>query len=131
MTSIKLTADDVRNCSWTLVEVTPTFRRWIGRGDHPKTGLPITVQKTEFIADEDVQELNRAERDARDAKPWSAGAGSEKGGNVPMIRVARIPINKLFADGIAEKLSQGDDDHLKWWLGRDENQPFRTKSGRL
>jgi len=131
LTTIKLTEADVANCSWTLVEVTPTFRRYIGKGDHPKTGLPITVQKTEFIGDDDIQSLNAAERNARDGKRWSSGAGSDKGGNVPMVRVGRIPMNVLFGRGIAEKLTEGDDEHLRWWLNRDENQPFRTRSGRL
>jgi hypothetical protein len=47
-----------------------------------------------------------------------------------MIRTARIPLNKLYAE-IVPRMKQGDEEHLKWWLNRDENQPFRTKSGRL
>lgn len=128
MTTIKLSESEVRNCTWTLDEITPLYRRWIGRGDHPVTGLPITVLKTEFLADEAVQDLNAAERNVRDGMRWSQGTGSEKGGNVPLIHVGRIPMNK-FAAEIAPRLT--DDDHLKWWLRRDENQPFRTKRGRL
>jgi hypothetical protein len=126
----KLTEADCRNVTWQVVEVTPTYRRSVGHGTHPVSGVPIEVMKTEFLADEPLQALNAEERNSRDGKRWSSGAGSEKGGNVPMIRAARIPLNKLYAE-IVPRMKQGDEDHLKWWLNRDENQPFRTKSGRL
>lgn len=126
----KLTEADCRNVTWQVVEVTPTYRRSVGHGTHPVSGVPIEVMRTEFLEDEPLQALNTEERNARDTKRWSSGAGSEKGGNVPMVRVARIPLNKLYAD-IAPRLKQGDEDHLRWWLQREENQPFRTKSGRL
>jgi hypothetical protein len=129
-TTIKLTEADVQNCTWTVVEVTPTYRRSIGRGTHPVTGVPIEVMQTEFLAEDELLTLNTEERNSRDGKRWSDGAGTDKGGNVPMVRVGRIPLNKFFSD-IAAKLREGDHDHLKWWLKRDENQPFRTKSGGL
>lgn len=116
--------------TWQVVEVTPTYRRSVGHGTHPVSGVPIEVMRTEFLEDEPLQALNTEERNARDTKRWSSGAGSEKGGNVPMVRVARIPLNKLYAD-IAPRMKQGDEEHLRWWLQREENQPFRTKSGRL
>jgi hypothetical protein len=127
---IKLTEADCQNVAWEVVETTPLYRRSIGRGTHPVTGLPIEVQRTEFLADEDIQKLNTEERNSRDSKRWSAGMGSEKGGNVPMIRVGRIPLNKLFAE-IAPKMREGDEEHIRWWLNREQNQPFRTKSGKL
>lgn len=86
--------------------------------------------RTEFLADEELQKLNTEERNSRDGKRWSAGAGSEKGGNVPLIRVGRIPMNKLLME-IAPKMREGDKDHLKWWLNREQNAPFRTRSGKL
>lgn len=128
--TIKLTEAECQNVKWHVVELTSTYRRSVGRGTHPVSGLPIEVMRTEFLADEELQTLNHEERMSRDSKSWSAGAGSDKGGNVPMVRVGRIPLNKFYAD-IAGKMREGDKDHLKWWLGRDENQPFRTKSGQL
>lgn len=128
--TIKLTEADCQNVTWEVIEVTPTYRRSVGRGTHPVSGVPIEVMRTEFLADEALQALNTEERNARDSKPWSAGSGTEKGGNVPMIRVGRIPLNKLFSE-LAPKMREGDKDHLKWWLNREENQPFRTKSGNL
>lgn len=128
--TIKLTEADCANVTWEVVETTPVFRRSIGRGAHPVTGLPIEVMRTEFLEDEGLQVLNTEERNSRDSKPWSAGAGTDRGGNMPMVRVGRIPLNKFFSE-ISEKMQQGDRDHLKWWLNRDENAPFRTKSGNL
>jgi len=86
--------------------------------------------RTEYLADEALQALNAEERTARDGKRWSSGAGSDAGGNMPMVRVGRIPLNKLYAD-IAPKMREGDKDHLKWWLNHEDNQTFRTKSGKL
>lgn len=126
----KLTEAECQNVTWQVVEVTPTYRRSVGHGTHPVSGVPIEVMRTEFLADETLQTLNAEERNSRDGKRWSQGAGSEKGGNVPMIRAARIPLNKLYSE-IVPRMKQGDEDHLKWWLQRDENQPFRTKSGKL
>lgn len=126
----KLTEADCRNVTWQVVEVTPTYRRSVGRGTHPATGLPIEVMRTEFLADENIQALNAEERNSRDSKRWSSGTGSEMGGNVPMIRVARTPLNKFLSD-IAPKMREGDEDHIRWWLNHENNAPFRTKSGRL
>jgi hypothetical protein len=126
----KLTEAECQNVTWRVVEITPTYRRSVGTGTHPITGVPIEVLRTEYLEDENLQALNAEERASRDAKPWSAGAGSDKGGNVPLIRVGRIPLNKLYAD-LVPKMREGDKDHLKWWLNRDENAPFRTRSGRL
>lgn len=126
----KLTAEDVRNCTWTVVEVGDGYRRSIGRGTHPKTGVPIEVMQTEYLAEDELITLNAEERNVRDTRRWSSGMGSDKGGNMPMVHVARTPINKFLAE-LAPKLREGDRDHMKWWLERDENQPFRTKSGRL
>lgn len=131
MTSkIKLAEDDCRNVLWRLVEETPHFRRYIGTGTHPVSGVEITVQKTEYLAEDDLLSLNAARRNEMDGKRWSSGAGSEKGGNVPMVHVASIPLNKFFAE-IAPRLTEGDSDYSKWWLRQEKNQPFRTRNGRV
>ncbi len=128
--STNLTEAECQNVTWRVVEITPAYRRSIGTGTHPVTGVEITVQKTEFLADKTIQALNTEERNSRDSKRWSAGSGSEKGGNVPFVRVARIPLNKFFAD-FRGKIKEGDDDHAKWLLNSEAYRPFRTKSGRL
>lgn len=128
--TIKLTEADCQNVSWEVVEVTPEYRRSIGRGTHPATGLPIEVMRTEFLADETLQTLNAERRNNAAGKRWSSGLGSDKGGNMPMVSVGAIPLNKLFSE-VAPKMKEGDKDHLKWWLNRDENLPFRTREGKL
>lgn len=124
----KLTEADVQNVSWTVVEVTDQYRRSIGHGTHPVTGVPITVERTEALVEPELIELNKFLRNERDGTRWSAGTGSEKGGNVPFVHVARTPLNKWLADH-AEAEQQGDKDFNRWWLNREENQVFRTRNG--
>jgi hypothetical protein len=128
--TIKLTEADCRNVTWEVVEVTPEYRRSIGRGTHPVTGLPIEVMRTEFLADEALQALNAERRNNTAGKRWSSGMGSEKGGNVPMVHVGSVPLNKYFAD-FAPRARQGDKDFARWFFNRDENLPFRTREGKL
>lgn len=126
----KLTEAECQNVTWQVVEVTDTYRRSVGHGTHPVSGVPIQVMRTEFLQDEPIQALNAEERLSRDSKSWSSGAGSDKGGNVPMVRVARTPLNKFFAD-LAPRIQQGDEDFTRWWLNQERNQPFRTRSGKV
>lgn len=128
--TIKLTEDDCRNVTWQLVEQTADYRRYVGHGTHPATGAEITVQKTEFLAEPALLGANEQRRNAADGTRWSSGTGSDHGGNLPMVHVGSIPLNKFFAD-LAPYLKSGDEDHAKWWLSRDENQPFRTRRGNL
>lgn len=126
--ALRLTEADVQNCSWTLVEQTPEYRRYVGNGTHPVTGAPITVQKTEYLAEDELLRRNAFDRNEADGKRWSSGMGSEKGGNVPLIHVGRIPLNKYFSDFMGRF---DDQDFMRWWLRRDENQPFRTRRGNI
>jgi hypothetical protein len=128
--TIRLTEDDVRNCTWTLDEVTPHYRRYIGHGTHPVTGAEITVQKTEFIAEDELLAQNASDRNETDGRRWSSGIGSDKGGNLPFVPVGRVPLNKFFAE-VAPRMKAGDKDFMKWWLSQEENQPFRTRRGNL
>lgn len=128
--TIKLTEADVANCQWTFKAFEDGYNVYIGHGTHPVTGVEITVEKREPAFENALLELNRQERISRDSKRWSAGAGSDKAGNMPMVRVGRIPLNKLMADA-ADGMRAGDKDHLRWLLNSEAYQPFRTKSGKL
>lgn len=129
--AIKLTEADCANVAWRIEETTPHYRRYVGKGTHPVTGQEIMVRKTEYLADQQLQDENAALRNEADGRRWSQGSGSEKGGNVPFVHVGRIPLNKFFAE-IAPRLSvDNDQDFMKWWLSKDENQPFRTRRGNL
>lgn len=127
--TLKLTEDEVQNCSWQLVETTKDYRRWIGHGTHPVTGVAITVQKTEYLAEAALVARNAEERNDADKTRWTQGSGSDKNG-VPLVKVASVPLNKFIADfATAEK--EGDRDFARWWLEQEQNQPFRTRSGRV
>jgi len=128
--TIKLTEADCQNVTWQVVEVTPEYRRSVGHGTHPVTGVPITVQKTEFLAEDELLALNKERRNNTASKRWSSGKGSDKGGNMPMIHVGSIPMNKFLSD-FAAKAQEGDRDFGRWWLERPENAPFRTRDGKL
>lgn len=127
MTTVQLTEDECRNVSWRLVEQTEDYRRYIGTGTHPVSGQDITVQKTEYLAEDALKQRNAHDRNEADNTRWTQGSGSDKNG-VPLVRVGRVPLNKLFADFRGRF---DDRDFAKWWLERDENQPFRTRRGSL
>jgi hypothetical protein len=128
--SIKLTEADVANCVWQFVGREGAYNVYVGHGTHPVSGVEITVEKREPVFEGELIALNTEERNSRDSKRWGAGAGSEKGGNIPLVRVGRIPLNKFFADA-AQKMREGDKDHLRWLLNSEAYQPFRTKSGKV
>lgn len=129
MATIPLTEADVQNCTWQLVETTPDYRRYVGHGTHPVTGAEITVQKTEYLAEEALVARNAEERSENEGRRWSQGAGSDKNG-VPLVKVASIPLNKFYAD-FAPRAQDGDKDFAKWWLEQPANQPFRTRKGNI
>lgn len=125
----QLTEADVQNCTWTLEEVTPDYRRYVGRGTHPVSGAPIVVRKTEYLAEDALLARNADERNDNDGRRWSQGSGSDRNG-VPLVKVASIPLNKFYAE-FAARLQEGDKDFSRWWLEQDQNQPFRTRRGRV
>lgn len=127
--NLKLTEADVQNCTWTLEEVTPDYRRYVGRGTHPVSGAPIVVRKTEYLAEDALLARNADERNDNDGRRWSQGSGSDRNG-VPLVKVASIPLNKFYAE-FAARLQEGDKDFSRWWLEQDQNQPFRTRRGRV
>jgi hypothetical protein len=48
-------------------------------------------------------------------------------------KISSIPLNEFFAAGnqIAEKIREGDRDHLKWFLNRDTSRPWKTFRGKV
>lgn len=126
----RLTEAEVQNCQWELVETTPDFRRYIGKGTHPVTGTPIVVQKTEYLAEQALLDQAHRERMDNMNRRWSEGSGSEKNGNLPMVKVGSIPLNKFFAE-VAPRLQEGDNEFLRWFWNRPENQPFRSREGKV
>jgi hypothetical protein len=128
--TIKLTEADCRNVTWTFQGIDDGYRVYIGHGTHPVTGVEMTVQKREPIIEDALLKLNAERRNNVAGRRWSQGLGSDKGGNLPMIHVGAIPLNKFMAE-FAPHIRQGDKDFARWFFNRDENQPFRTREGKL
>ena len=128
--TIKLTEADVQNVTWTFKGIDDGYRVYIGRGDHPVTGVEMTVMKREPIIEDDLLTMNAERRNNTAGRRWSSGLGSDKGGNLPMIHVGAIPLNKYFAE-FAPRVQQGDKDFARWFFNRDENKPFRTRDGKI
>ena len=128
--TIRLTEADCRNVSWTFQGIDDGYRVYIGHGTHPVTGVEMTVQKREPIIEDDLLKMNAERRNNTAGRRWSSGIGSEKGGNLPMVHVGSIPLNKFMAE-FAPHVRQGDKDFARWFFNRDENLPFRTREGKL
>lgn len=69
-------------------------------------------------------EANRAKMDESETAKSRFGDGKI---------VASIPLNVLFDPKlqIAEKIREGDRDHLKWFLNRDAARPWRNFRGKV
>lgn len=107
--------DSIPAHAWELLDETPTHRVWVHHLDGGKS-----VLKTEYLYSDELLAGNQFLRNETDGERW---------GDNPL--VARIPLNVLFSSKhqIMEKAREGDRDHMKWWLNREENQIFRTKRG--
>lgn len=105
--------------AWTPVERTPDYV--ISEAVIDIAGTMTIAHRKQYVADQLLQDLNRHEYD--DSQTQRFGDGKV---------VGRIPLNVLFGHSeIATKLREGDRDHLKWWLNKDENRPFRSFKGRV
>lgn len=113
MTS-KITEKDIHGGTWELFQVTPGFRRWRMEIEPGKW-----IIKTEHLEDELLVKHNKHLLDESQTKRFGDGQV-----------VARIPLNKFYQD-LGKGIKEGDKDHLKWWLNREENKPFRTFRGRV
>lgn len=127
---IKLTEADCRNVNWTFKGIDEGYRVYIGHGTHPVSGVEMTVMKREPIIEETLLTMNTERRNNTAGRRWSSGLGSDKGGNLPMIHVGAIPLNKYIAE-FAPRVQQGDKDFARWFFNKPENLPFRTREGKL
>ena len=102
--------------AWELYEVTPGFRRYFCVVDDNGS---IAI-KTEYLADEKLIADNQQSYNDSYGKRFGDGQV-----------VGRIPLNVLYSSEsqIAEKLREGDDDHIKWFLNSEQGRPYRTFRG--
>lgn len=128
MNGIRLTEAQVQGLQWEVYEVTEDFRRSRAvYGLHPD-GTPVYAIKTETLAPAQFLEGVKSERNDNEGRRWSTGMGSEKGGNMPMVKVSSIPLNVFYRDFQGRI---GDKDYKKWYLNQPENEAFRTRKGAL
>lgn len=106
--------------AWVPFEVTDDYIRSWAFID--VDGETRTVVRKQFLADDLLQAANTEEFNASEGRRWGDGKV-----------VARIPLNVLYdpAQQIAQKLKEGDREHLTWWLNNERNKPFRTFRGRV
>lgn len=118
----------MQGLSWEVFQTTDDYRLSRAVYGREADGTPVYAYRKEVLAPETFLEANKAEKNATEGQRWSVGMGSEKGGNMPLIKVASTPLNVWYRD-FAGRV--GDKDYKKWWLNRPENAPFRTRKGEL
>jgi hypothetical protein len=130
MNVVRLTEDDVRNIpdsAYTLVSQNEDCRYWEARVELPN-GLMGTIRKTEYLHSDELLEINAAARNESSNHRYTAGYGSDKGGNMPLVHTASIPPNVYYRE-IAPRAAEGDKDHLRWFLRQEENKKYLVTEG--
>lgn len=89
-------------------------------------GRNVTIQRRQFVGEKELLDVNKHLYD-------TSGRFSQREVGALGTQVANIPLSMLYnpKTDIMRRLQQGDKDHLKWWLNKEENQPFRTHKGKL
>lgn len=77
------------------------------------------IRRSEFVPQDELKAMNREQLNDSYGKRFGDGRV-----------IARIPLNHLYQE-VVPYLQQGDKDHLKWWLNRDENQVWRNFRGKV
>ena len=131
MKSISIPADSIHiaDDAWELVEITEDFIRDRAEIERYADGNVSYVYRTRPRGLAGLLEANRASlSDSETHKTRFAGDQHVLG-----TKVSSIPLNEFFAAGnqIAEKIREGDRDHLRWFLNRDDAKPWKTFRGKL
>lgn len=102
------------SAAWELYEVGNGFRRFRLELEPGKF-----IIRTEYLADDELIADNKRLYDESLTQRFGDGKV-----------VARIPLNKFFSE-LGSKIKEGDEEHLRWWLNRDQARPYRTFRGKL
>lgn len=122
----KLTAEQasrIPDHAWRFVEETEDFVRYEARVTLPN-GLSGNVLRTEPKGADELLALNAELRKENSGRRYTDGLGSDKGGNMPMVHTASIPLNVYFRDFLDRK---GDADYSSWWKKQTVNAPFLVR----
>lgn len=108
--------------AWKLIEVTDDFARYEAPLERLANGDVIYVRKTVPRGLTAFLEANKQSFEDSQTKRFGDGQ-----------IVGRIPLNVLFdpKTQLAQKIREGDRDHMKWWLNSEQARPFRTFRGRV
>lgn len=117
---LKKALEALPDSAWTVREVNEDYVRSSATLDIK--GRMTEVWRTQYIADDLLQEANRQEFNDSEGKRWGDGRV-----------VARIPLNVLYdpSNELVQKMQEGDRDHMKWWLNSEGARPFRTFKGNV
>jgi len=126
--SIRLTEDQVQGLQWEVIERTEDYIRSRAVFGMKPDGTPVYAYQTAPVGSKEYLESLQQERNDNEGRRWSEGMGSDANGNLPMVKVASIPMN-IWARDLAPRAA--DQDYKKWWLDREENAPFRVRKGKL
>lgn len=128
MNEIKLSEQpNVPDSAWKFVSRNEFQDIWEAEVTLPN-GLKGVVRRKTYTEGPLLLAMNEEARKEASGRRYTHGLGSDKGGNMPMVQTASIPLQIYFAE-IAERRRQGDRDHMRWWLSRPENQQWRTNTG--
>lgn len=131
LNEIQLTQDEasqIPDQQWKLVETTEDFRRYEAKVELPN-GMHGTVRRTEFLGGDILLAQNAEARKENSERRYTAGMGSDKGGNMPFVHTASIPLNVYYRD-IAKRQAEGDKDHLRWYLRQPENGAYLVRDAK-
>ena len=109
----------IPDSAWKFQRVSPdgVYRIYT----YTDTSLDITIEKKEYLLEDALRTLNRHEYEDTATKRWRDDTAIGQ-------RVSRIPLHLFYKDFQGH---HDDPEFTDWWHGREENQPFLTKKGKL
>lgn len=123
----KITEEDaeaIPHSAWRFAGQNEVCRYWEADVQLPGGKMGI-IRRTEYLESELLLKINAEMRKESTQQRYTAGMGSDKGGNMPMVHTASIPEN-VFHQELAPHIGAGDKDHLRWWIRQANNERFRV-----
>ena len=119
-TSIDPEKVNIPEDAWELVEVTEDFVRHRAPLERYADGNVLYVYRTKPRDLTGLLEDNRRLYDESSSKRFGDGR-----------IVGRIPLNVLYQPENLQRLRDGDQDWLKWFLNNPDNRAYRTFRGKI
>lgn len=118
---------NIPESAWRLVSRNEYMDVWEAEVELPNGNKGLVRRKT-YTEAPLLLAVNEELRKEASGRRYTAGMGSDKGGNMPMVQTASIPLPIYYRD-IVPRQKAGDKDFLRWWLRQDDNQKWRTNTG--